>query len=47
MEGSEPLFEEGRSSARRNPVWMSVADGAKMDASDKVTSTATLALVSN
>lgn len=46
VEGSVPLFEAGWSSARRNPVWMFVAVGAKMDASERVTSTG-MVLVSN
>lgn len=47
VEGSEPLFEAGLSSARRKPVWMSVAEGAKIEASERVTSIAMLAVVSN
>jgi hypothetical protein len=46
VEGSVPLFEAGRSSARRNPVWMFVAEGAKIEASERVISTARV-VVSN
>ena len=46
VEGSVPLLEAGRNSARRNPVCILVADGAKMDLSDRVISTARV-VVSN
>jgi hypothetical protein len=46
VEGSLPLLEAGRSSARRNPVWISVAEAAKMERSEMVTSTA-FVVVSN
>jgi hypothetical protein len=46
VEGSVPLLEAGRSSARRKPVWMFVAEGANMDASERVISTARV-VVSN
>ena len=47
VEESEPLFEAGWSSARRNPVWRVVGEGAKMDASLSVTSTGIVAFLSN
>ena len=47
VEGSVPLFEDGFSSARRNPVWTFVAEGAKIEASESVTSMATFAVPSN
>lgn len=34
VELSVPLLVAGMSSARRNPVWMFVVEGAKMDLSD-------------
>jgi hypothetical protein len=38
VEGSVPLFVSGRTSQRRKPVWMFVADGAKIDWSERVIS---------
>ena len=46
VEGSVPLLVAIWSSARRNPVWMFVAEGAKMDWSERVTSTG-MVFVSN
>ena len=42
VEGSEPLFDLGRSSARRKPVWL-----LKIDASEMVTPTAVVMFWSN
>lgn len=42
--GSVPELLEGRSSARRKPVWMLSGEGAKMDLSVMVTSTGMLAV---
>ncbi len=47
VDGSDPLFEAGFSSARRNPVWMFVGEGAKIEASERVTSMAIFSVPSN
>lgn len=44
VEGSVPLLDAGRSSARRNPVWMFVVEGTKMDAPERVILTAFVAV---
>ena len=47
MEASVPVTETGRSSARRKPFWMFVAEGVKIDLSFTVTSTALVVFLSN
>ena len=47
VDGSVPLFDAGLSSARRNPVCMFVAEGAKIEASESVTSRGMLVVPSN